>query len=405
MLVKKLLTCGLLLVTLFVSAQKSKPEKFAKTITVADLKKHLYILAGPGMEGRETATEGQRKAAAYIENHFRRLGLKPIANNSYQQAFTLYQDTLLDATLEVNGHRFQLGKDFNVSVDNSIQSTQRFSEVVVISGDAVNSLQSMDVAGKLILVLNAGNENRQAAAERQNFLRSKGAAAILTTGSEFLTNSNTRKSGMTIHAFKKAVAPQQFFVSENVTKAILNGEVEAKTSYNKVHDAKVLLEVKKGIIELQSTNVAGIVEGSDLKEEYLVITAHYDHLGKRDTLIYYGADDDGSGTVGILELAEAFAQAKAAGKGPRRSIVFMAVSGEEKGLLGSEYYAAKPLLPLEKTTANLNIDMIGRIDPKRTTGDSTNYVYVIGDDKLSSDLRVISEAANKKYTNMELDYK
>ncbi|HEY8897293.1 MAG TPA: M28 family peptidase, partial [Niastella sp.] len=92
-------------------------------------------------------------------------------------------------------------------------------------------------------------------------------------------------------------------------------------------------------------------------------------------------------------------------KGPRRSIVFMTVSGEEKGLWGSEYYSDHPVYPLEKTTVDLNIDMIGRTDPKRTKGDSSNYVYVVGDDKLSSDLRPISEAMNKKYTKLELDYK
>jgi Zn-dependent M28 family amino/carboxypeptidase len=136
------------------------------------------------------------------------------------------------------------------------------------------------------------------------------------------------------------------------------------------------------------------------------MTAHYDHLGMRgDSVIYYGADDDGSGTVSVLEFAEAFTKAKAAGKGPRRSVVFMTVSGEEKGLWGSAYYGEHPIFPLEKTTVDLNIDMIGRSDSSRKQGDSTNYVYVVGDDKLSSDLKPISEAVNKKYTKMELDYK
>ena len=155
----------------------------------------------------------------------------------------------------------------------------------------------------------------------------------------------------------------------------------------------------------QSSNVLGLLPGTDLKDEYLFITAHYDHLGKRgDSVIYYGADDDGSGTVSVIELAEAFAKAKAAGKGPRRSIVFMAVSGEEKGLWGSEFYGSNPVYPLEKTTADLNIDMIGRSDTSRK-GDTVNYVYVVGDDKLSSELKPISEAANKKYTKLQLDYK
>jgi Zn-dependent M28 family amino/carboxypeptidase len=104
-------------------------------------------------------------------------------------------------------------------------------------------------------------------------------------------------------------------------------------------------------------------------------------------------------------MAEAFSKAKAEGHAPRRTIVFMTVSGEEKGLWGSEYYADHPIFPLEKTTVDLNTDMVGRIDPKRKSGDSLNYVYIIGDNKLSSELKPISESINRKYSNLELDYK
>jgi Zn-dependent M28 family amino/carboxypeptidase len=150
-----------------------------------------------------------------------------------------------------------------------------------------------------------------------------------------------------------------------------------------------------------------MIEGTDKKDEYVIITSHYDHVGKRpDGTIYYGADDDGSGTTGILELAEAFAKAKAAGKGPRRSILFMTVSGEEKGLWGSEYYSNHPVFPLEKTSVDLNIDMIGRIGEEYLKDkDSVNYIYVIGDDKLSTDLTPITEEVNKKYSKMKLDRK
>ena len=149
----------------------------------------------------------------------------------------------------------------------------------------------------------------------------------------------------------------------------------------------------------------GYIEGTDKKDETVFLTGHYDHLGKRGNVIYYGADDDGSGTVSVIEMAHAFAKAKAEGHGPRRTIVFMTVSGEEKGLWGSEYYSDHPLFPLDKTTVDLNTDMVGRIDPNRNIGDSTNYVYVIGDDKLSSDLKPISSGINTKYTHLELDYK
>jgi Zn-dependent M28 family amino/carboxypeptidase len=156
-----------------------------------------------------------------------------------------------------------------------------------------------------------------------------------------------------------------------------------------------------------ASNVLGVLEGTDKKDEYVMITSHYDHVGKRaDGTIYYGADDDGSGTTTILELAEAFAEAKKAGKGPRRSIIFMTVSGEEKGLWGSAYYADNPLFPLEKTTVDLNIDMVGRVGEEyQKDKDSLNYVYIIGDDKLSSDLAVITDQVNSKYTKMKLDRK
>jgi Zn-dependent M28 family amino/carboxypeptidase len=167
----------------------------------------------------------------------------------------------------------------------------------------------------------------------------------------------------------------------------------------------VALTVDKKRLALHSSNVLGLLEGTDLKDEYVILSAHYDHLGRRGNTIWYGADDDASGTTSILELAKAFSKAKADGKGPRRSILFMTVSGEEKGLWGSDYYSSHPVYPLNKTTADLNIDMVGRIDPSRKYGDSANYIYVIGDDKLSSDLKPVSEAINKKNTKLELDYK
>ena len=140
-----------------------------------------------------------------------------------------------------------------------------------------------------------------------------------------------------------------------------------------------------------------------MAEEYIVITSHLDHIGIHDGEVNNGADDDGSGTVAMLEIAEAFKLAYDNGEGPRRTILFLHVSAEEKGLLGSKYYVENPLYPLKQTVANLNIDMIGRTDPKRTDKDP-NYIYLIGADRLSQELHDISEEANLKYTNLKLDY-
>jgi hypothetical protein len=166
---------------------------------------------------------------------------------------------------------------------------------------------------------------------------------------------------------------------------------------------------KNGVFEkmlnnnyIKGDNIIGFIEGSDLKDEIVVITAHYDHLGIKDSLIYNGADDNGSGTVAIMEIAQAFMLAKKEGYGPRRSVLIMPVSGEEKGLLGSKYYTDNPVYPLENTIANLNVDMIGRIDDYH---DNPDYIYLIGSDRLSTELHQISEEVNDKYINLELDYK
>jgi len=154
---------------------------------------------------------------------------------------------------------------------------------------------------------------------------------------------------------------------------------------------------------VQTENVVAIIEGSTLPEEYIVISSHLDHEGVKNGEIYNGADDDGSGSVALLEVAEAFQEAVKAGKGPKRSIIFLHVSGEEKGLLGSRYYTDNPLYPLANTIANLNIDMVGRTDPKRES-ENGNYIYLIGSDRLSTELHEVSEAANKATVNLELDY-
>jgi Zn-dependent M28 family amino/carboxypeptidase len=165
----------------------------------------------------------------------------------------------------------------------------------------------------------------------------------------------------------------------------------------------IALKSERKVELVSSENVLGFMEGTDKKEEILVVTAHYDHVGIINGQIHNGADDDGSGTVTVLEIAEAFAKAKAEGKGPRRSILFMTVTGEEKGLLGSEYYSENPIFPLDKTVADLNIDMVGRVDEKHKN--NPNYIYIIGSDMLSSELHKLSEETQKKYaSDVELDY-
>ena len=173
----------------------------------------------------------------------------------------------------------------------------------------------------------------------------------------------------------------------------------AEGTDNYYQDLRLLVDKKR----VTSQNLAAIIPGSEFPEEYILITAHLDHLGIKNGEIYNGADDDGSGTVALLEIAAAFQKAKLQGNGPKRSIVFLHLTGEEERLAGSNYYVKKPLYPLLQTVANLNLDMIGRVDPKRTAPNE-NYIYLIGSDRLSQELHNVSEQTNAHCCQLALDY-
>lgn len=426
---RKFLLPALLVVSLCATAQKKNgPSFFAATITADDMKRHLYTIAGPEMEGRDTPSPGLEKAANYIEAHFKSLGLSPGNKDSYRQLYPLYKDSMTSTSLNVNGTSFELNKDFQPNVMVNHTAEMRFSEVAfagygIVDGD-IDAYKDLPVAGKLVLILDgspAGYKSSVAGfASPSNVFskigkaQEKGAAAVIVIYANYPRKTFNSSSSYSMKGYKAGMLPLSFSASEAVAEKILGDEGKAilekmKTTplSSKIYKANVDLGYFKNTTTAYASNVLGLLEGTDKKDEYVLITSHYDHVGKRaDGTIYYGADDDGSGTTGILELAEAFAKAKTAGKGPRRSILFMTVSGEEKGLWGSEYYANNPVFPLEKTTVDLNIDMIGRVGEEYLKDkDSTSYVYVIGDDKLSSDLTPITEDINKKYTKMKLDRK
>ncbi len=187
-------------------------------------------------------------------------------------------------------------------------------------------------------------------------------------------------------------------VPDSVRVFMQNGEMEKLRNYARIAG------VRTGGGKINSINVASIIEGSVYPNEYIVLTAHLDHVGMEGEEIFNGADDDGSGSMALLEIAQAFKMAAVDGNRPKRSIVILHVSAEEKGLLGSEYYTENPLYPLEDTITNLNVDMIGRTDPTRDS-DNDDYIYLIGTDRLSSMLHETSERVNKKTVNLELDYR
>ncbi|MEO5650475.1 MAG: M28 family peptidase [Ginsengibacter sp.] len=436
-----LVVISLLVFTGISLAQTDAALKYAETITQQDLKKQLTIIASAEMEGRETGTEGQRKAAAYIENQFKEIGLQyPATLQGYQQHYPLFKDTLIPRFLKIGKQKLVYGKDYILQPGSSGKVEFKASQIVFagygIEDKNYNDYAGKEVKGKVVVILTgepkAGEKFLVSGTEKPSHwgfsttmkaavAKEKGAIAVLLINPTWdsISSALAESSRKTNVYFprpdekKKATVatllPSQLknIFCKNEAAKILES-VKSKALLNVIHltkNIKTKLNYNKVSIPSGASNVIGYIEGTDKKDEYVLLTAHYDHLGKKGDVIYYGADDDGSGTVSVIEMAEAFAKAKAEGHGPRRTVVFMTVSGEEKGLWGSEYYSEHPVFPLEKTTVDLNTDMVGRIDPGRNYGDSMNYVYVIGDDKLSSDLKPISIGVNDTYTKLELDYK
>jgi len=430
---KKLLWISLLFISTMSFAQTTKDlTKFANVITAKALKEKLSIVASAEMEGRETGSPGQKRAAAYIESEFKRMGLLPGNGNSYQQVYPVYQDILTEKKLIVNAHSYEWDKDFNFSLQGITNTNLNVKDIVfagygiVDASKSINDYENLEVKGKLVVVLEGNSEgpvkmgaggnrayyaNPASPMAKLRQASSKGAAGLLIISSDFpATTPSLTKGNVYMKANTNANAG---FIMANISIEVANSLLgTAAGTLNNLKELKkgsyttdASIVASKTTENVESSNVIAVLPGTDKKEEYLMLTGHYDHLGKRGDVIWYGADDDGSGTVSVMQMAEAFSTAAKKGFKPRRTIVFMTVSGEEKGLWGSDYYSEHPIFPLDKTTADLNTDMVGRVDTERHLGDTLSYVYVIGHDKLSSELVGINETANKASSNITLDYK
>lgn len=410
-------------------AVEANPETYGNTITEAELKTHLYTYASDEFEGRETGKPGQKKAIEYIKKEYIGLGIKPAkADGNYFQDVPLEISKLPTGSLSINGTEYKLGEDYVATT----AATGDYPSVVYvgfgIEEENYSDYKDLDVTGKIIVakvgepknddgtyVLSGSEEKSswnnpsEALAKRVELATAKGASGII-----FYDENNypryqqyfaqMKKSGRE-RISPKAATPNKFatiLVNSKLANAIVKDIATDNTP--KVVNTTLNVDLKSGNKDVKSENVVAYIKGSEKPDEYLVISSHLDHIGvTADGQVNNGADDDGSGTVALLEIAEAFRKAELDGNGPKRSVVFLHVTGEEKGLLGSQHYTdVDPIFPLENTVADLNIDMVGRIDPKRE-GDR-NYIYLIGSDKLSTELHNLSEEVNKKYTNVVLDY-
>ncbi|WP_437395626.1 M28 family peptidase [Flagellimonas lutimaris] len=404
------------------------PVPYAESITQDDLKEHLYTYASDEFEGRETGTPGQKKAVEYITSQYESLDIPPAkADKEYLQKVPLEVSKVPQGSLAINGTSFELGEE----VLTFSEAIGTYNSIVYVGygiedGD-YSDYNGIDVQGKFVLIKAGepvdangvytitGNMEKsiwsnasEAVNKKRDTALAKGAKGVLYYDMlsfprfqgyfEFMKSNNSGRMQLASNSDKGIL----IYLGDTAAKT-LKSDIE-EDNVPKTISTDIKMNITSGNDEISSENVVALIEGTEKPNEYVIISSHLDHIGiTSGGQINNGADDDGSGTVALLEIAQAFKKAADAGNGPKRSIVFLHVTGEEKGLLGSRYYTdVDPVFPLENTVVDLNIDMIGRIDPNYTG--ARNYLYLIGSDKLSTELHNLSEEVNQKYTNIEFDY-
>ncbi|WP_256008981.1 M28 family peptidase [Desertivirga xinjiangensis] len=438
-------SCFFALSLAFLGFAQQNPEalRYSRLIDTATSYKHLSILASDEFEGRETGKPGATKAANYLAGEFKKLGLKAPVNNSWFQNVDLIENSLTVKRFTVNGKPLEHLHDFYIK--GFLGSFKVDVKEVVfagygISNEKYNDYAGVDIRGKVVMLIAKGEPVKAGKSvitgrtelsdwsnslnKRVDALKLKKPALILLIKEELnaslkISRAHLEKPSIAINRSAKEVqteVPVVSITAETADKFLAPSKTTLQqlksliaktgTPASKVVMSRFAASFLSQNSKIPAVNVLGYLEGSDLKDELVVVSAHYDHVGLNpggaDT-VFNGADDDGSGTTAVLEMAEAFTAAKKDGKGPRRSMLFLLVVGEEKGLLGSEWYSDHPVFPLKNTVANLNIDMIGRVDPAHKN--KADYCYLIGSDKLSTDLHKISERTNATYTKLDIDYK
>ncbi|WP_214070345.1 M28 family peptidase [Mucilaginibacter sp. dw_454] len=435
---KKILIINSLLFAAFVTnaQQKADPGKYAQYISAVDARKHLTIIASDAFEGRETGKRGADMAANYIAGEFKKMGLTAPVNGSYFLNVPLVENSL-NTDFTVNGKKMAKAYDFYLPgshADNAIKA----NEILFIGYGTDAEIGNTDLAGKVLLWINEDKPHEGVKTNtgfRLSDDRKKLIAAIKNKKPAIMLAANPelpaafKEFRATILGSSLSVKPDKpepldasmpmILITDKVADELLKsvGKTFADllstagggANTTQIVKADVQINYHTDIKDVKAVDVVGYLPGTDLKNEVLVMSAHYDHIGlnaEGPDKVNNGADDDGSGTTAVLELARAFSQAKKDGHGQRRSLLFLANVGEEKGLLGSEYYASHPVFPLTSTITDLNIDMIGRTGFEyQGKPDSADYVYVVGSEKLSKELKQVNVKANDTYTKLKLDYK
>ncbi|MFL2608038.1 MAG: M28 family peptidase [Flavobacteriaceae bacterium] len=404
---------------------KESSKEYGKSITKEELKELLYVFSSDEFGGRGTPSKGQDLATDFLKENYIDLGIQPARKNTYKHKVFLQFDEKPNISLSINKKEFKYYTDYiayNNGPDTSFSDTEIIYVGYGIDHKNYNSYDGLDVKDKVVLAIAGEPKNRRGNyfinggkkksewSTRNEISRKKEAAAkngakalILINNRLFKRYSNEQILSDT-NKGEKRMSLASDKISENTQVLLFS---DKNKDYLLQKNRKFMnFSFEKNYNEFSANNIAALIKGSEFPDEYIVITAHLDHVGIQNGVVYNGADDDGSGSVGILEIAEAFSLALKEGFRPKRSILFLHVTAEENGLLGSEYYTDyDPIIPLSETMVCLNMDMIGRTESKRKETEPKDYIYIIGSEMLSDDLHNINKKANEENVKLNLDYR
>lgn len=421
-IMRALLMVGVSLACFGVQGQAdSVVSRLGSTITAEGLREHLEILASDSFLGRETGKEGQKRAAAYLRDCFQSMGVPPLDSmrlpgirEGYFQPYRVIENKRGRTELFVDGIRLRRPDQF-FYLTEVLQESVTIHHLRLLSGTQIDSSMVLSGAHVILRAQSGGGWSMDEVRPTVELLSARGVEICFAVLKDADFNSTKELVHLEGTSMRLAVdqaqggrvthSTQVFFLSESSVRDVLGRKGArrfGRAEEGHLLRVKLRVDASRSDTILEAENVLAFVQGTSHPEELVVITAHYDHIGEESGVVYNGADDDGSGTAALLEIAEALVTARREGLGPARSVLVMPVSGEEKGLLGSRHYSDNPVFALERTIANLNIDMIGRIDSAHSGTD--NYVYVIGSNRLSTDLHNVNEKANAEYVGLTLDY-
>jgi Zn-dependent M28 family amino/carboxypeptidase len=440
--------------------QKATPpsvatQRGAENISPAQLKDYLSFIASDEMEGRDTPSRGLDTTAKFIAMNLSHWGFRPAGDDgTFFQKIALRRDVIdkAETNAQLTGQNLALGDDYiPLARPGAVAAAP-----LVFAGNGwfvksknIDSYRGLDPKGKIAVIFGppdafprgvssadlkgkSGQDWMNAAeyAEKLGVL-----ALIIVPDFQFIANWDRSRSRITergvtaVEKFQTASRPQIptiiasprlaniIFQGEKLSatylfESVLGGNVPEPFALNPEKNVSMKVSIKSD--NLGTQNVVAVFEGSDpiLKNEYVALGAHYDHVGVgipvNGDSIYNGADDDGSGTTALLAMAEALGKATVR---PKRSVLFVWHAGEEKGLWGSRYFTSYPTVPLDRIVTQINIDMIGRskkegdTNPRNKNLSGPNEIYVIGSKMMSSQLGELTENVNKQYLNLTFDYR